>query len=180
MKRKDTSDAGQAMIEFVVAIFAVVFLIAGILQFAELAGVKGRLLLQLRGEAGPKALSTIPFLPDAPDYLRTWEEGDDAMRHTADDNRVRGQAGNVLQQQVVDRSVPAGSSWLPLQAAINRDIATLHESAVPMSALGFLHTQEREVVDLLPAMRKWIYGRDTVTVGAEIWLPRLHLEGFEP
>jgi hypothetical protein len=180
LKANRTSGAGQAMIEFVVAIFAVVFLIAGIIQFAELAGAKGRLLLQLRGDAGPKALSTIPFLPDSPDYLRTWEEGDDAMRHTADDDRVRGQAGNVLQQQVVDRSVPAGASWLPLQEAVNRDIATLHETALPMTALGFLHTQEREVVELLPAMRTWIYGRDNVTVGAEIWLPRLHLDGFDP
>ncbi len=168
------------MIEFVVAIFAVVFLVAGIVQFAELAGVKGRLLLKLRGEAGPKALATIAYHPDSPDYLRTWEEGNDRMRHTADDEPIRGQAGNVLQQQVVDRSVPAGAGWLPLQEAVNRDIATLHESSMPMTALGFLRTENRETVELLPAMRTWIYGRDSVTLGAEIWLPRLHLEGFDP
>ena len=41
--------AGQAMIECVVAILLIVVLVAGMLQFVELAGRKGELLAEIRG-----------------------------------------------------------------------------------------------------------------------------------
>ena len=48
-----------------------------------------------------------------------------------------------------------------------------------MNALGFVHASLEEEVTLLPAMRDWIIGKESITVGAELWYPRLALEGFE-
>ena len=73
--------SGQAMIEFVVAILLVVIIMAGLLQFVELAGEKGVLLGQIRREAGEKAVSPRVALGVVPDYIRDWEPGSDEIRH---------------------------------------------------------------------------------------------------
>ena len=170
---------GQAMIEFTIALLVVVLLVTGILQFVELAGTKGRLLQDIRGTAGLKSLSSLRLLPDSPEYLRDWREGNDEMRHTADDQAVRGQAGATLQEAILSQSVATPAAWHHLDSAINFELPTLYHSAQPMAALGFYHTRRSEEVELLPAMSNWVYGHDHITVAAEIWLPRLWLEGFD-
>ncbi len=171
--------SGQAMIEFVVAILLVVIIMAGLLQFVELAGTKGVLLGQIRREAGEKAVSPRVALGVVPDYIRDWEPGSDEIRHTADDTFERGVAGDTLQAAVVNRSVADPADWSHLANARNTAIPDLHSSGQPMNALGFVHASLEEEVTLLPAMRDWIIGKESITVGAELWYPRLALEGFE-
>lgn len=170
---------GQAMIEFVVAILLVVILITGLVQFIELAGAKGDLEARIRGEAGEQAIGGALPLLATPDYLRTWEEGADETRHTADDVPVPAQALN-LQSRVVDRGAARPGDWRYLDDAVNRDLPDLQAAALPISAFGLVHEKLEETITLLPAMRDWILGRETVTVAAEVWLPHLSLEGFEP
>ena len=170
---------GQAMIEFVVAILLVVIIMAGLLQFVELAGAKGLLLGAIRREAGEQALGQRIVLGAAPDYILDWEPGADAIRHTADDTFDRGIAGNTLQAAVVDRSVANPADWSHLEDARNTAIPDLHTSGQPLGALGFIHAELEEEVTLLPAMRDWLIGKESITVGTELWFPRLGLEGFD-
>ena len=171
--------SGQAMIEFVVAILLVVIILAGLLQFVELAGIKGLLLAAIRREAGEQALGQRIVLSAAPIYILDWEAGADQIRHTADDTSDRGLAGNTLQAAVVDRSVANPADWSFLNDARNTAIPVLHASSRPLSALGFIHADLAEEVTLLPAMRDWLIGKETITVGTELWFPRLGLEGFD-
>ncbi len=169
---------GQAMIEFVIAILMVVIVIAGVLQFVELAGVKGDLLAQIRSEAGEEAFGNRISLTTPPIYILDWQAGNDEIRHTADDTLDRGLAGNTLQQAVVNRSTAQADDWRYVDEAKSYAIPVLHASTLPMSALGFIHVEAQEEVTLLPAMRDWIIGKESVTVGTELWFPMLQLEGF--
>jgi hypothetical protein len=169
---------GQAMIEFVIAILMVVIVIAGVLQFVELAGVKGDLLAQIRSDAGEEAFGNRISLSTVPTYILDWQAGEDEIRHTADDTMDTGLAGNTLQQAVVNRSTAQDDDWRYVDEAKSDSIPVLHASTLPMSALGFIHAEAEETVTLLPAMRDWIIGKETVTVGTELWFPLLQLEGF--
>jgi len=173
------SSSGQAMIEFVVAILLVVIIVAGLLQFVELAGIKGQLLGAIRREAGEQALGERIVLGSAPEYILDWQEGSDDIRHTADDTHDNGSAGNTLQAAVLDRSVGHPADWSYLDEARNTGIPDLHASGQPMGALGFVHADLQEEVDLLPVMRGWLVGKESITVGTELWFPRLALEGFD-
>lgn len=173
------SSSGQAMVEFVVAILLVVIIVAGLLQFVELAGIKGQLLGAIRREAGEQALGERIVLESAPEYILDWHAGNDDIRHTADDTRDRGIAGNTLQAAVLDRSVAHPIDWSYLDDARNTGIPVLHAGGQPMGALGFIHADLREDVTLLPAMRDWLIGKESITVGTELWFPRLALEGFD-
>lgn len=170
---------GQAMIEFVIAILLVVILVTGILQFVELAGLKGQLLAEIRSDAGGHAMGQASVPTTAPAYIRDWREGRDALRHTADDLDERGSAADTLHVNVLDRATVRPDDWQYLADARSTETLRLRDSAMPASALGLFQTERREEVAVLPAMRDWLLGRDSVTVGAEIWFPRLRLEGFD-
>ena len=179
IRRNGSTIDGQAMIEFVIAILLVVIIIAGMLQFVELAGRKGELLAEIRAEAGEQAMGRRLPLVVRPLYILNWEVGADEIRHTADDTRETGLAGGTLQQTVINRTVQQEADWQRLDTAHNAAIPILHDSAIPLSALGFIHAELHDEVTLLPAMRDWLIGKPTVTVGTELWFPKLALEGFE-
>ena len=169
--------AGQAMVEFVVAILAVVIVVTGFFQLMDIVGRRGEIFRSIRSRAGRKALSP-GLLLERPDYIREWREGKDEFRHTADDESVRGSISATLGSGVIEHSVPAPGDWGLLDGAVNSDLASLR-SGLSAAALGLVHEEESEKIQLMPAMRKWIVGKDSVLVGAELWMPRLKLGEFE-
>ncbi len=169
--------SGQAMVEFVIAILAIVIVVAGFFQLMEIVGKRGDIFRAIRGEAGKKALSPSQLL-DRPDYIREWKEGDDEFRHTADDESVRGSISVTLGAGVVDHSVADASAWPLLDEAVNSDLAELR-GGLSASAIGLIQEKETEKIELMPAMRNWIIGKDYVVVGSELWLPRLSLGEFD-
>ena len=169
--------AGQAMVEFVVAILAIVIVVAGFFQLMEIVGARGKILRSIRGEAGKKALSP-GLLIDRPDYIRDWNEGDDESRHTADDKADTGSISVTLGAGVVGHSVSDSGDWTYLDNAVNSDFASLR-GGLSATALGLVHEKETEKIELMPAMRDWIVGKDYVLVGSELWMPRLKLGEFD-
>ena len=165
------------MVEFVVAILAVVIVVTGFLQFLDIAGMRGKIVNEIRGETGKQALSTSN-LADRPDYIKEWREGNDEMRHTADDEKSLGSISVTLGNDIVERSVRNPADWAVLENAVNTSIPELR-GGLSANALGFIHGREREEVELLPAMRDWFIGKDTITVGEDLWMPKLSLDGFE-
>lgn len=49
--------SGQAMVEFVVALFAIVLIVAGIADFIDIASCRSELFATLRGQAGAAAIA---------------------------------------------------------------------------------------------------------------------------
>ncbi len=169
--------AGQAMVEFVIAILAVVIVVAGFFQLMEIVGERGKILRSIRGETGKKALSP-GLLLDRPDYIREWKEGKDEFRHTADDESEDGSISVTLGAGVVEHSVPGAADWTYLDNAVNADLASLR-GGLSAAALGLVHEKETEKIELMPAMRNWIIGKEYVIVGSELWMPRLKLGEFD-
>ena len=168
------ASGGQSMIEFVIALMVIVILVTGIAQFIELGSARGNILSSLRGDVGMKAIEGVST-GDSPDYIRDWKEGEDETRHTADDKKQPG-GGATLGSDVLSRSVRDPADWFYVETARNRDILSARSGAA--SALGFVHGGDSEEIDLLPAMRSLLGGKDSVTVGADLWMPTLTLEGF--
>ena len=166
---------GQAMIEFVVVLMVIVILVTGIAQFIELGSARGRILSSLRGDVGMDALNGAA-VGDSPDYIRDWEAGKDETRHTADDKKNLGGA-TTLGSDILSRTVRDPADWAYLETAKNRDLLSARSSSA--ASLGFVHGGDKEEIDLLPAMRSLLGGKDSVTVGADLWMPKLFLEGFE-
>ncbi len=169
--------AGQAMVEFVVAILAIVIIIAGFFQLMEIVGARGKILRSIRGETGKKALSP-GLLIDRPDYISDWNEGEDEIRHTADDKAESGSISVTLGAGVVEHSVNNAGDWTYLDGTVNSDLASLR-GGLSATALGLVHEKETEKIYLMPAMRDWIIGKEYVIVGSELWMPRLTLGEFD-
>ena len=169
--------AGQAMVEFVVAILAIVIIIAGFFQMMEIVGARGKILRSIRGEVGKKALSP-GILIDRPDYISDWNEGEDEVMHTTDDKAEQGSISVTLGAGVVEHSVPNSGDWNYLDGVVNANLPSLR-GGLSATALGLVHEKETQKIELMPAMRDWIVGKEYVLVGSELWMPRLKLGEFD-
>lgn len=164
---------GQAMIEFVIAILLVVIILAGFFQFFDIAMTRDEMLKPLRADAGRKAMGTSHAV-SRPDYIVSWEEGDDEQRHTADDKSRKGSAAVTLGSAIVEHSVRDSADWQYAEG-FDSGLPDLRGGIGP--ALGFTHERNHADVELLPIMRNWIIGKDKVVVGGELWFPTMAISG---
>ena len=79
---------------------------------------------------------------------------------------------------VVAHSVGDADGWTILDETVNSDLAELR-GGLSAAAIGLIREKETEKVELMPAMRNWIVGKDYVVVGSELWMPRLKLGEFD-
>ena len=78
---------GQAMIEFIAGLVAVLVLFAGLLQVVSLTQARTEALVSARREAGARSMSASAARL-SPDYIRHILEGPDAKRYSADDMKT--------------------------------------------------------------------------------------------
>lgn len=174
----ETNRSGQAMVEFVITLLVVVVAVTGILQFIELAAEREDQISSIRGIAGEQAIAGNGMANAAED-IRDWEEGDDGIRHTADDVMKRGNLSGTLGRDVLDQTVRDDADWGLLEPAVNSEIPRVRASGAPTARLGLYHAKTEKEIDLFPATRDWLLKKDSITVGAEIWMPSLELGGFD-
>ena len=97
-------------------------------------------------------------------------------------------AVSLLADGGIDKSVVASiaggvvvgdaDGWTILDETVNSDLAELR-GGLSAAAIGLIREKETEKVELMPAMRNWIVGKDYVVVGFELWMPRLKLGEFD-
>lgn len=170
--------SGQAMVEFVITLLVVVVAVTGILQFVEIAAEREDQISEIRGRAGKQALQGEGFT-DVADDIKDWEEGDDELRHTADDVMKRGNLSATLGRDILDQTAREETDWALLEPAVNDRIPRVRGSGAPAARLGLYHAKTRKEIDLFPATRDWLLKKETITVGADLWMPSLELEGFD-
>ena len=112
------------------------------------------------------------------DDIRNWEEGKDELRHTADDKKTRGNLSGTLGHDILDQTVRDENDWPYLDNVVNSEIPRIRSSGAPASSMGLYHSKTKKEIDLFPATRDWLMKKDTITVGADLWMPSLELEGF--
>ena len=159
------------MIEFIVALVAVVALAAGLLQIASLGRAHTEAMVDARREAAARALSPMSYLSDA-SYIEDWNEGPDGSRYTTDDEMAEDE-GLSFQNIVVDRASPDDEGWTVYNGVPQNPFSSLRGAGNPSSVFGLTMGEADETVSLLPAVQHLLYGADSLNVRCEVWLTRM-------
>ena len=155
--------AGQATVEFVVALVVVLVLVAGLLLVGQLALAHTRTLTAARREAGYLAMQTKQALSSA-DYILRRTPGPDGVRYSRDDDFDVAQPIN-LQTRVVAYAHPA-----PLQGLIRGNrVSALAQDPEPALSFGLIRAEAHETVANIPVARRLLYGADRIDVQATVF-----------
>jgi hypothetical protein len=169
--RRTAMKNGQAMVEFLVGLVAVMALLIGARQVASLA----RNHTEARRQAGELAILTelggdSDMLYNAA-YLDTWDTGPDGRPHTRDDVPVFAVA-SAFQDTVVERSASA-EDWELLESIPENRVQRLRQNADPVQFFGLVRGYDSRTVSLVPAARSLIYNAESIEIEAEAWIPLL-------
>jgi hypothetical protein len=173
--RRTAMKNGQAMVEFLVGLVAVMALLIGARQVASLARNHTEAMVEARRQAGELAILTdldgeSDILYHA-SYLDTWDTGPDGRPHTRDDVPVFAVA-SAFQDTVVERSASA-EDWELLESIPENRVQRLRQNADPVQFFGLVQGYDSRTVALLPAARSLIYNAESIEIEAEAWIPLL-------
>ncbi len=162
--------SGQAMVEFLVALVAVLALLAGLLQIMSLGIAHSTVMNNARRQAGERAISRSIVL-DTPDYIREWQEGDDESRFSVDDEFSDADEGAFL-SIIVDPAAGTPADWTVLDQLSDNELTILRFSPSTATRLGLVMGQDSETVPLLPAVKHLLFDADEIEVESTVWMPR--------
>ena len=160
--------SGQAMIEVMVGLVALIVLISGLLQVASLTRARTDAMAAAREEAGGLALLDAP-VSDLPDYIYAIDAGADGRTYSYDDESSSANAA-AFDATIVNRVVSNSSEWAVLDALPNSPFSDLHSSLTPAAAFGLVKGDASETVTLLPAVRSLLYRADEVDIECDVWM----------
>jgi hypothetical protein len=160
---------GQAMVELIVGLVAILALFAGMLQLAKLSTAQTDTLSKAREEAGSLAMSTVPLSSDA-DYIKFWEKGPDDRRYSVDDTHTEGNSAAFV-GTVVSKAARDNAAWGVLRSVPRNDILSLQSSPLPASQFGLVDGTESATIPLLPVVKHLLYDADSITVESKVWMP---------
>lgn len=160
--------SGQAMIEFVVGIIAVLVVFAGAIQIILLSVADTDTMVAATAEACDHARKSALGSGDSTTWISDWDVGADGFRQTKDDV-AKGGDSTFIQSAIAGRTAPGGD-WSATDEAHSKDLRVLHDGALPMSAFGLLKGEAEEDVPILPAIQSLFGLAPVVTVRNEVWM----------
>jgi len=163
--------AGQAMLEFTVALILLLIILTGMIHLSNLSRYHLAAQAMARDAAGAKALSD-GAVSEIPEAIADWTPGPDGQLGTADDEAVYSMFSRI--PQLVDPSVRDSGDWRVVRdSTLPVSPARLANSPFPMGELGF--TQGTMSIDTLvdPFIRELVYAKRIVRVEETIWMPLL-------
>lgn len=166
--RGDTGRNGQALVELMVGLIAILALVAGLVQVVSLARSRTDSLVEARKMAGELALMGAPVAA-APEFIRDWSEGPDGRRHTRDDRFTRADAME-FSRIIVEQAAPDASGWRRLQSIPVDALSSLRGDPAPTARFGFVRGRDRREVPLLPAVQSLLYRSPSIEIESEVWL----------
>jgi hypothetical protein len=161
---------GQAMVEFLIALVAILALFAGLLQVMTLSTTQTEVMNNARQEAGRRAISSAIVL-DTPDYIQEWDAGADDSSYSVDDEFTHANEGAFL-MTVFDTAAERSSDWNVLGQSSGNEISILRFSPSTATRLGLVQGTDSQTVPLLPAVKHLIYDANDIDVEATVWMPR--------
>lgn len=162
----DTS--GQAMVEFIIGLVAILSLFAFLVQFVSLSQAHLNTMAEARRQAGRLSLAGLPT-PDAPGYIRSWDEGDDHSRHTRDDHFTRANQAEFV-SDYVSTIAPGPAEQAVMASMPHNPIGDLRHAAAPVDSFGLFSRREQQNVNLLPGVRDLLYHAGSIEIESEVWL----------
>jgi len=172
--RSENSDrAGQAVVEFLVGLVAVLVLFAALLQMASLNKAHTDTMVEARRQAGELAMLQLgPGLEimSDPDYILNWQEGPDGKRHTRDD-RFSSASPAAFNAVIVDLAAPNAEGWTIIDSVPDNRLTGLHNDPDPVAGFGLVRGHHSvSDVPLLPAVQSLLYRAESIDVESEVWL----------
>jgi hypothetical protein len=155
---------GQAMIEFTVALIAIMAVIVGMILLNKMICTHTDTMITARAEAGALALDLVCQNSLDTKFILDWEAGADRTRYTHDDEPVLdGTAGSLI-GDIVAYADMEGVTFMPSNLFVQ---AT--SDYYPLLVKG----EESVAVDLsvIPAAERLITGEPTISVESKAWLP---------
>ena len=176
------SEAGQAAIEFTVALFFLLLpILLGLYHVNLMARVSLFLLAGLRGSGGVSAMQD-GSLSTSPPYISNWVEGADGLRHTADDQPILNSIGqSATLSALTGYSVKTPGDWnfdFIKKSQLPVSMISLHDSSFVGAMLGFVREEKNSedvfgdkivvndfLRELVPRLES------TVAIKEEVWMP---------
>ncbi len=159
--------SGQAMVELVVALIAILVVTAGMFQLVLMGTAHTETLTEAAAQAASGAVSGAAlaqtFTPVA-----DWNAGPDGMRQTPDDIAERGSLAGA-RSGIAALSVP-NADWSAIDPARFRSIAEFHHGALPSTTFALVRGEAAREVDVLPVARALFGLRDPTEIRNEVWM----------
>lgn len=166
--RRAAARAGQAIIEFVVGLVAVLAVAAGLLQIARLARAHTETLALAREEAARDAMSAgyVEPVSPAPRFIRDWSLGPDGAAYSRDDRIVPGSPGDIS-SLLIERARPDDlEDLLP-----DNPVSPMSDPAAVMPGFYLVRGGARsDPIPLLPVVRRLLYNAPSITMEGEVYL----------
>jgi len=159
--------SGQAMIEVMVGMIALLVLVAGTLQLASLTKAQTDTMAEAREEAGRRSLSDLP-LSETPQYIRDIDAGPDGRTYSYDDTTTRA-GGGLFHDTITARAVSNPGEWSILDEAENKSFSALNNAGSPIANFGLLKGSATRTITLRPAVRSLIYRAEEIDMESEVW-----------
>ena len=158
------SRAGQAIVELVVGLVAVIVLVAGIVQISTLGLMHSRVMTEARRLAGVQAMQDLPPF-SGPDYIAARTVGRDLTTYSRDDDSTPAFVGN-FQVGLLRYSDPNRVA----QEVPDNEFTLMSQSQFPHLLFGLVEGRKSDSAELLPVMRNLVYRADRVEVEGRAWL----------
>ena len=164
-----SSRLGQAVVELVVAMLAILVIVGGLLQLVLLAHADTETMAEATAKASDAAASEGSFA-DTFSAIRDWEAGRDNLLLTPDDREVGGSLAHP-RNDIASRTAPAGD-WAALDDATHTDIRSFAERG-STAAFGFVHARAERDVEVLPLSGP-LFGLHQATSGNDVWMVKVN------
>ena len=155
---------GQAIVELVAALVVILILVAGTIQISWLGVRHSTLMEEARREAGQKAMSDASSFA-GPKFISACTVGQDDIAFSRDDDANDGDIGD-LTVGVVNYAHPDDLY------RVKRDntVSAVAKSSFPQYMFGLVQGEKKDSVDLIPAVVKLIYRKDSVELKGSAWM----------
>jgi len=168
--QRDARVRGQAMIEMVVGLLAMMLLMVGLLQIGRFSIAHNRAQLTARERADRQAIQPTYTPPMAqPVYMRDWDEGVDGVRYTQHDVPVLGAAPEVGTEILVHAHPAQVSAYTDSQPWND-----LQASPQVMESLRFVRGFARSAeIPVYPLMQRLVVHDESLSMEQTVWMPWL-------
>lgn len=166
MNTNPQSRSGQALVEMIVGLVALLVIFAGLLQIARLGDEQTKVMLNARERSGSLAMGNS-FFSDAPgaQFINDWRPGPDGKKHSVDDEIVAG-SPTAATRAIVDPSKPNDlDTFVP-----GNEVSKLNSQSI---LAGFNICQGRDKspnITLDPLIQHLIYGATSIRLQGDAFL----------
>lgn len=162
-----TAKSGQAMLELMIGLVALMAIVAGLLQVASLTRARTDTMVEARAEAGRYSFGGLG-LSERPQYIRNIDAGPDGRTYSYDDTRNLA-GGGAFHDIIISKATSSPDQWSIMSDLRNTSFSELNNSGNPVSTFGLIKGSSSESIPLSSAVRSLLYRADSIDIKSDVW-----------